>query len=65
MIFDGVKNGEMLDFGGFCRTHYRTRKWGFRRENIRYAVPGNRLLALKCKQNYSNKNIQNEKEITL
>ena len=33
----------------FCRTHYRTRKWGFRRENIRYAVPGFRLLALKCK----------------
>ena len=33
----------------FCRTHYRTRKWGFRRENIRYAVLGNRLLALKCK----------------
>ena len=24
--FDGVKSGEMLDFSGFCRTHYRTRK---------------------------------------
>ena len=24
MIFDGVKNGEMLDFGGFCRSGYRS-----------------------------------------
>ena len=23
MIFDGVKSGEMLDFGGFCRSGYR------------------------------------------
>ena len=49
VIFDGVKSGEMLDFVGFCRTHYRTRKWWFRRGNNRYAVPGFRLLALKCK----------------
>ena len=49
VIFDGVKSGEMLDFSMFCRTHYRTRKWGFRRENIRYAIPGSRLFALKCK----------------
>ena len=49
VIFGVVKSGEMLDFSGFCRTHYRTRKWGFRRENIRYALPGFRLPALKCK----------------
>ena len=49
VIFDGVESGEMLDFSMFCRTHYRTRKWGFRRGNIRYAVPGFRLPALKCK----------------
>ena len=24
VIFDGVKNGGMLDFGGFCRSGYRT-----------------------------------------
>ena len=24
MIFDGVKMGEMLDFVGFARTHYRS-----------------------------------------
>ena len=58
VIFDGVKSGEMLDFSMFCRTHYRTRKWGFRRENIRYAVPGFRLPALKCKPRpYWHKNI--------
>ena len=28
MIFDGVKMGEMLDFVGFARTHYRTQNWG-------------------------------------
>ena len=28
MIFDGVKSGEMLDFGGFCRTRYRTQNGG-------------------------------------
>ena len=49
VIFDGVKSGEMLDFSGFCRTHYRTRKWGFRRENNRYALSDFRLLVLKCK----------------
>ena len=49
VIFDGVKSGEMLDFSMFCRSHYRTRKWGFRRGNNRYAVPGFRLLTLKCK----------------
>ena len=49
VIFDGVESGEMLDFSMFCRTHYRTRKWGFRRGNNRYAVPGIRLPALKCK----------------
>ena len=49
VIFDDVKSGEMLDFSGFCRTHYRTRKWGFRRENIRYALSGNRTFVLKCK----------------
>ena len=24
VIFDGVKNGEMLDFGWFCRSGYRS-----------------------------------------
>ena len=24
VIFDGVKSGEMLDFGGFCRSGYRS-----------------------------------------
>ena len=24
VIFDGVKSGEMLDFGGFCRSRYRS-----------------------------------------
>ena len=33
----------------FCRTHYRTRKWRIRCENIRYALSGFRLLVLKCK----------------
>ena len=28
MIFDGVKSGEMLDFGGFCRSGYRTQNGG-------------------------------------
>ena len=28
VIFDGVKNGEMLDFGGFCRSWYRTQNGG-------------------------------------
>ena len=57
---EGILEGYFDDFSvirmgkngvkwAFCRTHYRTRKWGFRRENIRYAVPGFRLLALKCK----------------
>ena len=46
MIFCVMKSGEMLDFKGFYRSVYRTRKWGFRRENIRYAVPGNRQAAL-------------------
>ena len=49
VIFDGMKSGEMLDFPMFCRSHYRTRKLGFRRGNIRYAVPGNRTIVLKCK----------------
>ena len=49
VIFDGVKSGEMLDFSMFCRSGYRTRKWGFRRENIRCAVPGFRWSAPKCK----------------
>ena len=49
VIFDGVKSGEILDFSGFCRSGYRTRKWGSRRENIRYALSGNRTLVLKCK----------------
>ena len=49
MIFGVVKSGGMLDFSMFCRTHYRTRKWGFRRENIRYALSGNRTFVLKCK----------------
>ena len=26
VIFDGVGSGEMLDFTGFCRSRYRTRK---------------------------------------
>ena len=28
VIFDGVKNGEMLDFVGFCRSGYRTQNGG-------------------------------------
>ena len=28
VIFDGVKNGEMLDFAGFCRSGYRTQNGG-------------------------------------
>ena len=44
--FINVKSGKNVDFSMFCRTHYRTRKWGFRRENNRYAVPGNRQAAL-------------------
>ena len=28
VIFDGVKNGEMLDFAGFCRSRYRTQNGG-------------------------------------
>ena len=24
VIFDGVKNGEMLDFSGLCRSRYRS-----------------------------------------
>ena len=58
--FDGILEGYFDDFSvmrmgkngvkwAFCRTHYRTRKWGFRRENIRYAIPDNRTLVLKCK----------------
>ena len=58
--FEGILGGMLMIFGvvgmgengvkwSFCRTHYRTRKWGFRRENIRYAIPGSRLFALKCK----------------
>ena len=27
VIFNGVESDEILDFVGFCRTHYRTRKW--------------------------------------
>ena len=49
VIFDGVKSGEMLDFGGFCRSGYRTRKWVFRHGNNRYALFGNRTFVLKCK----------------
>ena len=59
-IFGDVKSGGMLDFSvmrmgknsvkwTFCRTHYRNRKWGFRRENNRYAVLDFRLHVLKCK----------------
>ena len=28
MIFDGVESDEMLDFGGFCRSGYRTQNGG-------------------------------------
>ena len=28
VIFDGVKNGEMLDFSGLCRSRYRTQNGG-------------------------------------
>ena len=28
VIFDGVKNGEMLDFSGLCRSGYRTQNGG-------------------------------------
>ena len=47
--FDGVKSGEMLDFSGFCRTHYRTQKWQSTCGWKRYALSGNRTLVLKCK----------------
>ena len=58
--FDGIFGGILVIFsvvgsGGngvkwaFCRSEYRTRKWGFRRENNRYALPGFRLPVLKCK----------------
>ena len=47
--FINVKSGKNVDFSMFCRTHYRTQKWGFRRGNNRYALPGFRLLVLKCK----------------
>ena len=47
--FIEFKSDKNVDFSMFCRTHYRTRKWGFRRGNNRYALPGFRLLALKCK----------------
>ena len=30
VIFGVVGSGEMLDFSMFCRSGYRTRKWGFR-----------------------------------
>ena len=33
----------------FCRTHYRTRKWQSTCGWKRYALPGFRLFALKCK----------------
>ena len=49
VIFDGVKSGKNVDFSMFCRTHYRTQKWGFRRGNNRCALSGNRTFALKCK----------------
>ena len=49
VFFDGVESGEMLDFSGFARSGYRTRKWGFRRGNNRYALSGFRLPVLKCK----------------
>ena len=28
MIFDGVESDEILDFGGFCRSRYRTQNGG-------------------------------------
>ena len=28
VIFGDVKSGEMLDFGGFCRSRYRTQNGG-------------------------------------
>ena len=49
VIFCVVKSSENSVKWTFCRTHYRTRKWGFRRENNRYALPGFRLPVLKCK----------------
>ena len=49
VIFGVVGSGENGVKWSFCRTHYRTRKWGFRRENNRYAIPDFRMLALKCK----------------
>ena len=47
--FINVKSGKSVDFLMFCRTHYRTQKWVFRRGNIRYALSGNQTLVLKCK----------------
>ena len=47
--FSVMRMGKNVVKWTFCRTHYRTRKWGFRRENIRYALPGFRMFALKCK----------------
>lgn len=49
VIFSVVGSGENGVKWAFCRSVYRTRKWGFRRENIRYALSGNRTLVPKCK----------------
>ena len=49
VILGVVGSGENGVKWAFCRTHYRTRKWGFRRENNRYAVLDFRLHVLKCK----------------
>ena len=58
--FESILEGYFDDFSAirmdkngvkctFCRTHYRTRKYGSRRGNNRYAVSGFRTLILKCK----------------
>ena len=49
VIFGVVGSGKNVVKWTFCRTHYRTQKWGFRRENNRYALSDNRTLVQKCK----------------
>ena len=49
VIFGLVRMDENGVKWAFCRSWYRTWKWGFRRGNNRYALSGKRMLALKCK----------------
>ena len=46
-------NGEKHWFFKVLSNSVSNSKWGLRRENIRYAVPGNRTFVLKCKHSPS------------